>query len=276
MALEIEKDGLEISYIDKMGFESFGMHRHSFSELLIVLEGDLNFLAENYVYHSSKSCLIFFKENRLHTTDVNPDVNYERYNINFKYNALSDMLDYEYVKELYENDCTVIPLDTTTKNEILQLAEKIQKTNDDSLDKRSIYYARHLLCLMLLRVNQLIINQYGMNNCRVDSYINTVIKYINTNLSQKIVISDIAEHFFVSRAKLIADFRNSTGVTIGEYIQSKRLYKAKKLLLSGIMVNETASLCGYPNVCHFIRTFKQHTKMTPLQYAKQSSSRVQI
>ena len=54
-----------IDYTDCLGFKSPNMHCHKYSELIFVLNGELNFLVEDKVYHSSGSCLIFFKEKQL-------------------------------------------------------------------------------------------------------------------------------------------------------------------------------------------------------------------
>ena len=70
----------------------------------------------------------------------------------------------------------------------------------------------------------------------------------------------------MSRAKLINDFKKATGTTVGEYILSRRLKLAKVLIKEGHRISDVAERSGFNNPCHFIRTFKKETGITPLQY----------
>lgn len=261
-----------VDYVDCTGFKSPNMHYHKYSELLFVLRGDLNFLVDDEIYHAAGSSLIFFKERQLHTTDVNGTTPYTRYNITFRYRQLSDFLDYEAVRELYERDCTVFPLREEEKNELLCLAEPLHRYaagGDQNADYLAL--ARHLLCALLIRVNQLIKQKSTKQAYPVDTYINRVLDYIKHHLAEKLVVADIAEVFYVSRSKLMSDFKQATGITIGDYLLFHRIKLAKELLMAGNSVSDTAVRSGFVNTSHFIRTFKRETGCTPLQYCRSKS-----
>lgn len=256
-----------IGYVNSMGFKSYGMHKHKYCELLFVIDGDLNFLAEDKIYHSSGSCLIFFKENRLHTTEITDGSNYERYNLYFRQKYISEIVPFELIREVYDNDCAVIPLTESEKNELLPIFEQMQKC--ERMQKyREIEKAIsvHLLCSVLLKAATLIKEKFNPESHNIDSYISEVVAYINENLKSKLVIEEMASMFFVSRAKLISDFKKTTGVTIGDYILTRRIRLSKELIRSGMKISEVAEQSGFGNACHFIRTFKKVTGKTPLQY----------
>ena len=61
-------------------------------------------------------------------------------------------------------------------------------------------------------------------------------------------------------------FRDSTGMTIMNYLKSVRLAKAKELLLRGMNVNEVALEIGIDDPSYFGRIFKQETGVSPVQY----------
>ena len=64
-------------------------------------------------------------------------------------------------------------------------------------------------------------------------------------------------------------FHINAKMTLIDTIQQIRIQKASELLCSTkISVQEIAELVGYQDVTHFIRMFKKHTQMTPLQYRK--------
>lgn len=258
-----------VDYINCTGFNSPNMHCHTYSELLIVLRGNLNFLVDDAVYHAQDSCLIFFKEKQFHTTDVDSTNPYTRYNITFRYKYLNHILDYECVRELYEQESTVIPLNEAVKKELLAFAEPLYKyTCTAKPDPQLTALARHMLCALLIRVNLLVKEKTVRRAYPVNTYINHVLDYIKIHLTEKLLVEDIASAFYVSRSKLMSDFKSATGITIGDYILCNRIKTAKELLMSGRNVSDTAVLSGFVNTSHFIRAFKKQTGQTPLQYCR--------
>ena len=89
------------------------------------------------------------------------------------------------------------------------------------------------------------------------------INYKNTSLE------DVSEAFHLSPPYVSKYIKDKSGKTFGEHLTAIRLSRAKSLLISGNDTIENISYSvGYPNVEHFIRTFKKHFNMTPMQYRK--------
>ncbi len=65
---------------------------------------------------------------------------------------------------------------------------------------------------------------------RRGSYINKVIRYISDNLSHVMTADDISGEFFVSRAKLSADFKRETGMTLKQYVCLQTIERARTML----------------------------------------------
>ncbi len=260
--------GISADYFCGTGRKNLGMHRHNNSEALFVLEGHLNFLCADDIYNCSGCCLIFFREKKLHTTDVDPSKLYRRYNLNFRYGDISDCIDYDDVRDILEPDCRILAVNSEKdKTELLSLFESLCSLSDKC---GTVYdgMRKNLTALILAKASLMGKDSGHRNDCVVQSYITDVIRYITDNLDKKLVISDIAGVFFVSRAKLICDFKAATGITIGELITAKRIKKAKTLLKQGVSVSAAAGECGFSNTCHFIRTFKKTTGTTPLKYSR--------
>lgn len=260
--------GISADYFCGTRRENLGMHRHNSSEVLFVLEGHLNFLCADDIYNCSGCCLIFFREKKLHTTEVDPAKLYRRYNLNFRYGDISDCIDYDNVRDILEPDCRILAVNSEKdRQELTFLFEALCSVSDKTA---AVYDGiRKNLTALILAKACLIGKESGLkNDCVVQSYITDVIRYITDNLDKKLVISDIAGVFFVSRAKLISDFKAATGITIGELITAKRIKKAKTLLKQGVSVSAAAGECGFSNTCHFIRTFKNITGTTPLKYSR--------
>ena len=246
-----------------------GLHRHDFSELLFVLEGKLNFLVDDKLYKAGRNCVILFKEKRLHTSEVDSSSVYTRYNLNFRRKFINETAEYEKIKSCFDSDCTVLPLNEKQSGQLKTLFETmLENYRVMDSDTYAEEICKHIMSAILMYVSRAAENAPLSGRQYIDrSYISDAVKYINDNLTSKLIIEEIAESLFVSRAKLIGDFKNATGITICDYITSQRLKKAKKMLLEGHGVGESASESGFMNTCHFIRTFKKYNGITPLQYA---------
>lgn len=101
--------------------------------------------------------------------------------------------------------------------------------------------------------------------------VNEVIEYIESNLQEKIMVKDIAEHIHLSASHLSSLFKQKTGLTIYNFIISKRLILARKLLVeTDKPVDLIAEECGFNDVSSFIRCFRERVGTTPGQYRRAS------
>ncbi len=77
---------------------------------------------------------------------------------------------------------------------------------------------------------------------------------------------DMARTAGVSVSRMYYIYKNLFGSTPQQDIIRYRIEIAKSILSTGASVAETAERCGYRNVSHFIRQFKQETGFTPKTY----------
>ena len=102
--------------------------------------------------------------------------------------------------------------------------------------------------------------------------IHSAIAYINSNIFRDISISEICDTVHISKYHFCRRFRQSTGMTVMEYILNTRIILAKNLLLSEkVSVSEVSRKCGFSSVSYFCRVFKENTGKTPLAFHKQST-----
>ena len=81
-------------------------------------------------------------------------------------------------------------------------------------------------------------------------------------------VSMISEHFSLSGAYASKLFKESTGMSILDFIHTERLKRAKEMLKDGKTVSQVAEITGYNNSNAFIRVFKKYEKITPGQFGK--------
>ena len=99
-------------------------------------------------------------------------------------------------------------------------------------------------------------------------------RYVKSNLARKLTLNDIARNLHCSTVTLTEHFKREFGITINEYITKKRMALAEKLLLSTDKpLREVASLCGFPDVEYFSRTFKKYHGISPASWRREKGEK---
>lgn len=106
---------------------------------------------------------------------------------------------------------------------------------------------------------------------RDNNRISSVKKYIEQNYDKEIYIREIAKQIGYTTPYLINKFKVYYGVTPKAYLSQIRLLKAKELLITTDKLScEIADALGFSDELYFIRFFKNHTGLTPMQFRKYS------
>lgn len=83
--------------------------------------------------------------------------------------------------------------------------------------------------------------------------------------------SDIIKKSGYSRSQYLRKFKRETGVTLTKYLMNLRINYAKSLLqTTSKSILEISIEVGYDSVNYFIRIFREHTGVTPLQFRHQN------
>ena len=93
--------------------------------------------------------------------------------------------------------------------------------------------------------------------------------YLDQNYLEDFTLDDLAAHFHMNKFHLLELFSEVTGYTIKRYTMLKRISHAKNLLYyTNSDVSQIASDSGFNSTSNFIRAFKRHEQITPLQFRK--------
>lgn len=110
-------------------------------------------------------------------------------------------------------------------------------------------------------------------NSRTRERLQTMMAFIQENLSQKLMLEDIAAAAAVSTRECLRCFRTGIRQSPTEYLIACRIGTAKKLLETTAQpVTELALRTGFNSPAYFSKLFKAHTGMTPNAYRTKSAA----
>lgn len=111
-----------------------------------------------------------------------------------------------------------------------------------------------------------------LSNFKYSTPVNRAIIKINTNLSDDLSLHSLAKFNNISAAHFSSLFKKETGVTLTEYVKSKRIDFAKELLsTTDLKIKNIATICGIADDNYFIKLFKKYENLTPKEYREHIS-----
>lgn len=93
------------------------------------------------------------------------------------------------------------------------------------------------------------------------------IDYIHDHLHTRITVEFLAKFVGLNPSYLSRLFKKETGMTISEYIQTKKIETARNMLVySDYSAAQISSILAFPSQSYFTEVFRKCTGMTPLRY----------
>jgi len=99
-----------------------------------------------------------------------------------------------------------------------------------------------------------------------DASMQYVVKYIDEHILSFITIEELCSECNISLSGFKHKFKKYIGETPRDYINSRKIVRAKELLKSGKNITETAMILSFNTSDYFSVVFKKYTNCTPSQY----------
>ena len=107
---------------------------------------------------------------------------------------------------------------------------------------------------------------------RYSKDIEKAVDYICDNLDKKLTLSSLSATVNLSPSFFHKVFRSVTGGNVGDFITSRRMEKAKELLIEeNLSVDEITFRCGFSSRAYFDNAFKKSVGLTPVVYRNEKS-----
>ncbi len=104
-----------------------------------------------------------------------------------------------------------------------------------------------------------------------DNRVHLIQEEITKRLDQKLTLAFLANLVHTTPRNVTRLFKNTTGITIGEYIDKLRVDQAIHLLQEKHKVANVAKMCGFANENNFRSLFKKHMGILPSVFVARMS-----
>ena len=99
------------------------------------------------------------------------------------------------------------------------------------------------------------------------------VKYIEENYMEKLKLSDVADHVYVSQWHLSKILNQHVEKSFSDILNHARIEKAKELLREpSLRIGDIAEKVGFLDMAHFSRVFKKHTGFSANEFRNQMKS----
>lgn len=101
--------------------------------------------------------------------------------------------------------------------------------------------------------------------------VQNIVMLVDADLGSDLTLRTMAKKFNVNASYLSSLFKKDTGYTLTDYVNGKRVERAKYLLETTTeQIQNISHSCGILDVNYFVKIFKKYTGQTPKQYREQS------
>ena len=269
-------DAFKIFRLKDSILEEVPFHYHEFHKIILFLNGKADYSIEGKTYPLDPHDIIFVRAGEIHRPLPAPGIPYERIIIYVspkfldRYTRNGDDLSACFMAP--PGDSSVMHLSPSKSQNLLFHMEKLEQMTHQQGFANNLYIEMLFVEFMIL-LNRALINREidPLHLVIYDDKIQPVIQYIHDHLTENLTINQLAAISYLSRYYLMRRFKNTTGYSIHQYINSKRLLKARALLLEDIPLTELCYSCGFHDYSSFSRAFRTMFNISPQEFRKKAT-----
>lgn len=267
----------EIRFVHKNSQDnqkSHVLHINDNIEIYVQLSGEINYVVEGAYYSIKPGDIVVIKPHEVHAAVLHKPCQSERFYILFPANAF-DGFCYDplaYFLKQHSKSSRLMTLSGEMWQKTTELLYRIEALGQHP-NERNILLAYCLLieflCILQEHSGQFQDELLHDHVSGLPTLIRDAMLEISKNLTQIHSINALAEKLHVSAPYLSTLFKKQTGISLNLYIRTRKIAVARQLLEDGNSVIYACYESGFNDCSYFIRNFKEHTGMTPLQYRNQ-------
>lgn len=253
--------------------ENFLIHSHDFYELHYFVSGHIRYLFSGTEYIPRQHTLMIFPPNLFHGVHVCSEEPYDRHTLHFT----AELLPREYrellmgslpTEESIRSGVRTIPymIENADQLELLPHFEEYQKLagTPEEIQKCLVSALTQLLLSKLLVYSSAQVPMSAEHIRQGASpELESILSYINQNLTQKLSLDILTRQFYISKSKLNALFHKRLNCTAMEYITRRRLNYSQQLLINGFSAAQAGAASGFGDYTSFYRAYSKYMGYSP-------------
>lgn len=251
--LHVRRDLLEITPRRK--------HHHHRHVLMIPVKDAGNIVVNNKEFTLTPGCAFLIAPHQIHWFNPADTKNLELLFITFEC---------ENAELLTALKGINIQLDRVSRQNLVRLLESYTSGHfNDEFRNNELHLFASLLLNSLLRTASATLPKNPQDLTEDIPLIDHINYIINQNMTADLSHAVLAASLHCSVGHLRKRFRSTYGISLGDYITTLRIQRAKTLLLqSKLLVKEIAFECGFVSNSSFNRFFLRALGSTPLDYRR--------
>jgi len=240
------------------------IHRHPFYEMILTFQGEGVMKVDFIDYPMREGSLFLFSPSQIHQPIVTKEM--KGFLLRFDLSVFQD-------NEFFDN-LSIFNFDylSIQESDLLALSSLMESLCDEYSHERSLKHCTlsNLLKLLLIKIQRLLPNI--VNETTHTTLFATLNRAMEENHFKVATPNDYAKQLKIPIKTLHTTVKEYTGLSCGEYIRSKTIIEAKRLLsYTAMNANEIAFSLGFDDAAYFSRYFKRETGFSPVLFRKHSA-----
>lgn len=232
--------------------------------ILVLFKGELDYIIEGKRVHLIPKDVLLVGNDELHRSVFKKDLECEyvliMVNLDFfvKHNCteLSNMF---FNRALGSNN--IIPSDKVSDSGLFEIFQRLDKYAKE--DNPNHVVISSVIIELLYNLDKQVMKLEKINHKQ--QKIKEIIEYVNDNLTEKLSLEKIANHFYMSREYLCKLFKEGTGFTVNKYISYKRIVLVREYNLKGMSLSVACEKVGFNDYSAFYRAYQKIMNESPSQ-----------
>ncbi|MGM0883797.1 MAG: AraC family transcriptional regulator [Bacillota bacterium] len=251
-------------------------HFHDWYEVVFIYSGKGTFFIDQTFYDAVPGDVFMIPGNTIHRSFPDPEDPKTStalfFNASLVHNPpLGDSFSYlRCFEQAKRRKAYKLSAGADERRQLVMLLESIhmEETNKQPGYRQAILLQLQQILLLLGRaINPSDADQ--VVSTALPSWMTGILTYIDEHPGSPLGLAQLAKQASVTPAHFSRAFKKLTGLNVTEYVTTKRIIRAKELLIeTDTNISDIAERCGFESLPHFHRMFKKLTGMTPAHYKK--------
>lgn len=254
-------------------------HAHSLCEIMYVCEGSMSISLADGNVRVGRRQFVWLDSNVRHWNLSFSDHLCSMMNVEYQYEALDTRAPSlgEVAQQdkatayLLNHPCSYLLL--TDRDETVYRFMKEIILLADSTHAQAEKLCSLLCTQLMLEIARLSCQNVSIHTPVTNRYVSDTLDYMQRDYAEPLTAAMIADQLHIQTTYLHRLFREHTGRTLGEHLQSIRIQHAQKLLLqTDDTLAEISCAVGINSQQHFTQLFKRIVGVSPLEYRRRKGA----